>query len=293
MDDRPLPPQSPDSPGDAQPPQTPAAVPFRPEPVGQPEESDADGGDEGPLPGADDRRPRDPDNPDDDGYRTPPDGEIPTPPDAIVQAARVAPDHWFYFQDRAWTGADMPPSWAMVGRWRSDAAGDIVEWQDNTRYRPSPEALGWPEPADPVDAAVQLAVTGYGSDEDACRALADAEVAVLTAPDGEPLTAVLSDGTPGVPVFTAPIHLRRAGGFSFERYLVRDLVRQLPLGHFLYVNPPSPADMSVDVSVLTEVLDGNGESRESDGSGPGEAPSADAGAPPAPRPDDGAPADSA
>ncbi len=40
--------------------------------------------------------------------------------------------------------------------------GEIEEWRANEDYRPSPTALGWPEPTDDVDEAVQRASTGYG-----------------------------------------------------------------------------------------------------------------------------------
>lgn len=56
------------------------------------------------------------------------------------------------------------------------------EWEDNEAYPPSPQSLGWPEPTDDFDAALQLAVTGYGPPQDGLRALATAEVAVLALP---------------------------------------------------------------------------------------------------------------
>ncbi|MEK8171950.1 hypothetical protein NKH77_29005 [Streptomyces sp. M19] len=48
--------------------------------------------------------------------------------------------------DRHWIGDtddEPPPVWAVLGRWRSDAHGEIVEWEENPDYRPSPAALGW------------------------------------------------------------------------------------------------------------------------------------------------------
>ncbi|WP_443051418.1 type VII secretion system-associated protein, partial [Streptomyces sp. JV184] len=100
-------------------------------------------------------------------------------PDHIREAAREAPDHWIGVVDPAWTDAAPPPPSALAGEWRSGRDGDVVEWHANDDYRPSPLALGWPEPTDTVDAAVQLAVTGYGSLDDAVEALAGAEVMVL------------------------------------------------------------------------------------------------------------------
>ncbi|OSP43985.1 hypothetical protein B7767_07315, partial [Streptomyces sp. 13-12-16] len=117
------------------------------------------------------------------------DEALPPVPDDIREAGRLAPDHWLGVVDPMWSGEGKPPEWAMTGRWRSGLDGEIVEWEDNPDYRPSPRALGWPEPEDEVDRAVQLASTGYGPGEAVPAALAGREVAVLTAPGGGPLSA--------------------------------------------------------------------------------------------------------
>ncbi|MGW8062549.1 type VII secretion system-associated protein [Streptomyces ziwulingensis] len=166
---------------------------------------------------------------------------MPTPPEDIVAAARLAPDHWISMVDPGWDGEGVPPDRVVVGRWRTGASGEIEEWEDNEAYRPSPEAQGWPEPTDDVDAALQLAVTGYGPVEDALRALATAEVAVLTLPDGTPVTAAVRDGRRVVPVFTAPPHLDGVGGLAFTHVTVPSLLDRLPPGHAFYVNPAGPA----------------------------------------------------
>ncbi|MGC9379090.1 type VII secretion system-associated protein [Streptomyces sp. MH13] len=166
---------------------------------------------------------------------------MPTPPEDIVEAARLAPEHWISMIDPGWGGEGVPPDRVVVGRWRTGTTGEIEEWEDNEAYRPSPESLGWPEPTDDVDAALQLAVTGYGPAEDVLRALAAAEVAVLTLPDGAPVTAAVADGGLVVPVFTASPHLDRAGGFAFDVVTASTLLDRLPPGHALYVNPAGPA----------------------------------------------------
>ncbi|MGQ4516488.1 type VII secretion system-associated protein [Streptomyces sp. DW26H14] len=179
--------------------------------------------------------------------------DMPPVPDYIREAARQAPDHWFGMIDPAWTGEGGPPQWAMIGQWRSDLDGEIVEWQDNEEYRPSPRALDWPDPADPVDAAVQLAATGYGPAEDINRALASAEVAVLVAPGGAPLAAVAPDDEiPVIPVFTAPEHLHTAGRLAFRTLKVPELLDQVPQGHLLYLNPSGAVSMTVEPATLRE-----------------------------------------
>ncbi|MFD9391137.1 type VII secretion system-associated protein [Streptomyces sp. NPDC060000] len=179
---------------------------------------------------------------------------MPEPPEDILQAARAAPDHWLGMVDPAWNGDAPPPVWAVVGQWRSDQAGDIVEWQENEEYRPSPAALGWKPPTDPVDEAVQRAVTGYGSGDEVMRALARAELAVLCRSDGSLVTAAAPDGTAVVPAFTAQPHLDTAGELAFEVMSCRDLVNRLPAEHVLYLNPAGSAPMSLQTESLLGAL---------------------------------------
>lgn len=182
--------------------------------------------------------------------------KMPAVPDEIREAARAAPDHWLGMIDPTWSGDGVPPDWAQVGRWRSGLDGEIVEWQDNEDYRPSPTALGWPEPADAVDAAVQLAATGYGPGEDVAIALAFHEVAVWTKPGGGPLPALTPEETPVVPVFTSPVHLHAAGLLAFELVKVPDLLDQVPEGHLLYVNPSGAVSMTIELHLLRERIEG-------------------------------------
>ncbi|MFK4106432.1 type VII secretion system-associated protein [Streptomyces sp. NPDC019531] len=219
--------------------------------------------------------------------------DMPPVPDEIREAGRLAPDHWLGMVDPSWTGEGTPPEWAMVGRWRSGLDGEIEEWQDNEDYRPSPRALGWPEPADDVDAAVQLAATGYGSGEDVVKALAHHEVAVFVKPGGGPLSATTPDDTSVVPVFTSPVYLHTAGRLAFELLKVPDLLDQVPEGHLLYLNPSGPVSMTVELDVLREEIEGH-HTRDigadagadaGDGQAPAEAsPEQDISAPPRSRP---------
>ncbi|MFJ9110875.1 type VII secretion system-associated protein [Streptomyces sp. NPDC102283] len=183
------------------------------------------------------------------------DDAAPPVPEEIREAARLAPDHWLGMVDPAWAGEGDPPEWAVVGRWRSGLDGDIEEWQPNEAYRPSPQALGWPAPTDPVDEAVQLSATGYGPGEAVPRALATAEVAVLLAPGGVPLSAVSPDGTAVVPVFSSPVHLHAAGRFGYELAPVTEVMERLPEGHLLYVNPSGPVGMTVETDALRRAVD--------------------------------------
>ncbi|MBO8195372.1 type VII secretion system-associated protein [Streptomyces oryzae] len=130
---------------------------------------------------------------------------FPPPPEGIVEAAKLAPDHWLSVVDQEWNGKDgeEPPSWVVLGRWRTDENGEIVEWERNDDYRPSPERMGWPEPVSPADRAVQRAATGYGPQDDVVRALADADVAVCVDDEGRPSVSETPEGVSAVAVFSA------------------------------------------------------------------------------------------
>ncbi|MFE0731683.1 type VII secretion system-associated protein [Streptomyces antibioticus] len=182
----------------------------------------------------------------------------PPVPDEIREAARLAPDHWLGMVDPTWKGDGPPPPWAVVGQWRSGLDGEIVEWRDNEEYRPSPQALGWPEPADDVDAAVQLAATGYGPAEAVTGALAALpEAAVFVTPTGDPLAATAPDGqTAVVPLFTSPVYLHTSGRLAFALMSVTEVLNRLPENHLLYLNPSAPVSMTVETDILREALDG-------------------------------------
>ncbi|MEW2396084.1 type VII secretion system-associated protein [Streptomyces sp. NPDC046862] len=177
------------------------------------------------------------------------------PPEDFIKAARVAPNHWLSVVDRHWNGdeGEAPPSWAMLGRWRSDEQGEIVEWEENTEYRPSPDALGWGRPVSPADAAVQLVATGYGSEELFALVLADAEVAVVVDEGGEPAVTEASDGTSAVPVFSASPELEEDKLPPHEVMSVPDLLERMPEGkEVLFLSSSAPVAHLVEVSALRQ-----------------------------------------
>lgn len=179
---------------------------------------------------------------------------FPEPPPEVTEAALGLPDRWLSVPDPAWSGTGVPPDWAVPGRWRTDSTGTIVAWEDSAEYRPSPQARGWPRATDPVESAVQRAVTGYGPPGEVLRTLAAAKVAVLLGPDGEPLAVRSAEGEPVVPVFTAPAYYRVVGTFAARVVPVADVVEGLPEGHSLYVNPTGPAGMVMDTGALAEEI---------------------------------------
>ncbi|MGW2328212.1 type VII secretion system-associated protein [Streptomyces sp. NPDC001700] len=177
------------------------------------------------------------------------------PPEDYVKAAEVAPDHWLSIIDRHWDGeeGEPPPSWAILGRWRSDERGEIVEWEENTAYRPSPDAHGWARPVSPADAAVQLVATGYGSQELFALVLADAEVAVCVDEGGELAVTEASDGTPAVPVFSLSPELEDDKLPAHEVMSVPDLLDRLAEGkEILFLSSSAPVGQLVTASALRE-----------------------------------------
>ncbi|MHB9756178.1 type VII secretion system-associated protein [Streptomyces sp. BYX5S] len=152
---------------------------------------------------------------------------VPEIPEAVRAAARRAPGHWIGVADPEWTAERTPPQWAVLGEWQSDESGGVGEFRANPEYRPSARMLGWPEPTDPVDAAAQRAATGYGTTDEAVAALADAEVTVVRAPDGAPLTAAGRDGQPVVLLFTSPAQEFMSATLAHDTLPARELARSL------------------------------------------------------------------
>ncbi|MEU3609911.1 type VII secretion system-associated protein [Streptomyces sp. NPDC035033] len=179
---------------------------------------------------------------------------LPELPDSLRQAAKLAPDHWIGLVDPQWEGEGVPPLWAVTGEWRTDEDGEPVEWRENEEYRPSPAALGLPDPLDPVDRALQRAVTGYGPAEDVPARLAAAQVAVFSDPSGDLLATTTVEGHPVVPVYSSPAYARAAGPFAFRVLGVPELVDQLPPEHRLYVNPTAPVSMMMEPVPLAEAI---------------------------------------
>lgn len=167
-------------------------------------------------------------------------------PEEIREAAKAAPDHWLGLVDPGWHGDSAPPRWTVAGEFRSSLEGEVVEWRDNEDYRPSPEALGWPKPTDPVDEAVQLASTGWGPPEDVPQRLAGSYVGIWLGVDETPLRMRTPDGTPVVPVFTSGEQLQVAGQFGSSTIAVEELAEQLVGDEQLYVNPLSVVAMVID-----------------------------------------------
>ncbi|MFE4627274.1 type VII secretion system-associated protein [Streptomyces mirabilis] len=174
-------------------------------------------------------------------------------PRHVREAAAKSPGSVHPVVDPAWEGAGQPPTWATLGNWVSDERGEVCEWRENLEYRPSPRHLGFPEPTDETDEAIQLAVTGYTEDTKVFETLLAADVAVLLAPDRQPLVVALQDGLPAVPVFTSTAHLRSAGQMASDVVAVTELMDLLQVDSRLYVNAASHISLVVETRSLQGV----------------------------------------
>jgi hypothetical protein len=216
----------------------------------------------------DDENPDDDEDPDDDEELPtlvrPGEPGFPPPPEGIVKAAKLTPDHWLNVVDQQWNGeeGEEPPSWAMLGRWRTDESGEIVEWERNADYRPSPERLGWSEPIGPADKAMQLAATGYGPEDDVARALADADVAVCVDDEGQPAVTETPEGVSAVAVFSTSPDLEQDKLPPHEVMPMPGLLERLRDDEeVLFLSSSAPVALLIEKSALRTAPEGTERSR--------------------------------
>lgn len=173
--------------------------------------------------------------------------DAPPPPpltDELREQARHSPGTWLYAIDPFFDPSGEVPPYGVVGAWRADEHGEITgEFRRNPNYRPSPVALDYPEPTDPVDRAVQLSSTGYATGQGIAPLLLEAEVIVAVGPDGGIPVYDTGEGQAAF-AYTAPAHLpgelpERSTGW--QRIHGGDLVALLPADVGVAINPSGPA----------------------------------------------------
>lgn len=82
--------------------------------------------------------------------------------DSMRANARANPNTWLYVIDEAFDPDGEVPPWAVVGAYPVNGEGDIVEdFQANDQYRPSPKALGFPQPENELEELMQLVRTHH------------------------------------------------------------------------------------------------------------------------------------
>lgn len=173
--------------------------------------------------------------------------DVPPPPsltDELREQARRSPGKWFYAIDPFFDpGGEVPP-YGIIGAWQADERGEISgEFRHNPNYRPSPVALDYPDPTDPLDDAIQLSSTGYATGEGIVSLLLEADVIVAAGPDGGIPVFDTDEGRTAL-VCTAQAHLPGEfpeGSTGWQRIRGGDLIGLLPPGVGVAINPFGPA----------------------------------------------------
>lgn len=120
--------------------------------------------------------------------------------------ARANPGTWLYVIDEAFDPTGNVPSWAVIGAYPVNDRGEIVDdFHFNDQYRPSPQALGFPDPSSELEYLLQLIYTRHRPEEDLAPAVLDAELYVFAyTPAQRTLVGVHDlDGDVVVPAYTA------------------------------------------------------------------------------------------
>ncbi|MDH6569397.1 hypothetical protein M2160_004418 [Streptomyces sp. SAI-117] len=140
---------------------------------------------------------------------TPPGSAPAVPPVTPALRAQAAQQRggYVYAIDPYFDPAGAVPPFGIVGGWSVDGSGRLVSFTHNPKYRPSPVALEFPAPLTDLDAAVQRAVTGYGSEAELLTAFREATL-ILFAQEGQDglYTVTDDDGGRYIPAFTHPDH---------------------------------------------------------------------------------------
>ncbi len=169
-----------------------------------------------------------------------------TPPvtDAVRAEAAAHPGAWVYAIDPFFSPSGDVPPYGVIGAWKADAHGQVTnEFKHNPRYRPSPRSLGMPDPTDAVDAAIQLAATGYSDDSSVRAALLDSVVFLASDVDSE---VARSEGAgSGITSVYTSEHHAPSSALQLRRIDFRVLLAELPDYSILKLNPGSSASVQV------------------------------------------------
>ncbi|OKI65029.1 hypothetical protein AMK15_12045 [Streptomyces sp. MJM1172] len=163
-----------------------------------------------------------------------------------AEAAR-SPDGWVYEIDQFVDAAGRVPPYAIIGAWRVDHGGNVTdEFKRNPGYRPSPRSLGMGEPTDAVDAAIQLAATGYGGSSGVHLELMRSSAFVIPGSVSRlMLSHSLDTGEERIlEVFTDGRHAPDSEP-ELQVVNIRSLVDELPPDVILKINPYSAASVSI------------------------------------------------
>lgn len=170
--------------------------------------------------------------------------------------AKANPNSWLYVIDEAFDPNGPVPSWAVVGAYPVNAKGLVVEdFHPNDRYRPSPKALGFPEPGNDLERLLQLVRTSHRPAEDLPPVVLDATLFVYAL---SPVQRTVigfhnTDGRVLVPAYTSKALVPREWPHA-RAVIGRDIVPLLA-GHPLAINPHDVVTAVVPAEHLAHALD--------------------------------------
>jgi hypothetical protein len=169
--------------------------------------------------------------------------------------ARANPNSWLYVIDEAFDPSSSVPSWAVVGAYPVNSAGEVVEdFRPNDRYRPSPKALGFPEPANELEQLLQWVRTQHRPAGDLPRVILDSTLFLYAM---SPVQRTLigfhdAEGRVLVPAYTAKSLVPREWPHT-RAVLGRDIISLLA-GHPVAINPHSVVTAVVPAEYLVKAL---------------------------------------
>jgi hypothetical protein len=184
---------------------------------------------------------------------------VPAITDRMREGARSNPNSWLYVVDPAFADVPDPPQWAVVGAYPVNADGEIEDrFAANDTYRPSPLALGWPEPATALERTIQLAKAGHRPAADLPASVLDATLLVYDPADGTwdgSQLIALPDPRTGrlvVPACTSADHVPAdwPGWKPLRGSEIVPLLRGYPLA----VDPDGPVSAILPAELLAEAL---------------------------------------
>jgi hypothetical protein len=178
-------------------------------------------------------------------------------------SARTNPNSWLYVLDPAFVGTADAPQWAVVGAYPVNCHGEIENrFAPNDTYRPSPRALGWPEPLTDLERDIQLAKAGHRAASDLPAMVLAATVLVYDPGDGTwdgTQLIVLPDPGSGrlvVPACTSVEHVPDDWP-AWSAMRGADMVPLLR-GYPLAIDPDGPVSAILPADLLIDVLDDDG-----------------------------------
>lgn len=171
--------------------------------------------------------------------------------DSMRARAQRNPNSWLYVIDEAFDPNGSVPDWAVVGAYPVNADGEIVaDFHPNEDYRPSPQALGFPEPDDELEELLQLVRTGHRPTSDLPLVVLRSTLHVYAvSPDQDNLTGFYDKrGRIVVPAYTRRTMIPPE--WPSSRTLTgREILPQLA-GHPLAINPQGLVTAVVPVEHL-------------------------------------------